>query len=311
MIYDPKKPNLFPSNNDVVVVVSGRSVVRFRALIRYVLYISVVVAIFLIAEALYLNYSPELVQTTGFYCNDDSIRHPFVKSHLTMKGVFALALIPSFFAILLTETLRLYRNNDPDVYVPCEDGLSKSSKLITRVILFYSYLFTAVTLDVVALFICKFLVGRLRPHFIAVCQPDVGFERCNTSTYITDYRCTNDNQKLIANARMSFFSGHSSLIATSTTFLILYFQTRLQGQLKARWIVAVLYTIMIVFTLWIGYSRILDYKHHPTDVIVGFLVGVSISIVVSICVGLNSLSSLETWRKRSAEILKITPASLS
>ncbi|KAI6174402.1 hypothetical protein M3Y98_01186200 [Aphelenchoides besseyi] len=310
MIYDPKKPNLFPLNSEVVMV-SGRTFVRFRALIRYVLYMFIVVGIFLIAEASYLNYSPQLVQTTGFYCNDDSIRHPFVKSHLTMKGVFALALIPSFFAILLTETLRLYRNNDLDLYVPCEDGLSKFSKLIARVVLFYSYLFTAVTLDVVALFVCKFLVGRLRPHFIAVCQPDVGFERCNTSIYITDYRCTNDNQKLIANARMSFFSGHSSLIATATTFLILYFETRLQGQLKSRWFVVLLYTVMIFFTLWIGYSRILDYKHHPTDVIVGFAVGVSISIVVSVCVKLNLLTSLKMWRKRSAEILKIAPVSLS
>ncbi|KAI6233322.1 PhosphoLipid PhosPhatase-like protein [Aphelenchoides fujianensis] len=305
MIFESKKPAVFVPSD--VVIVTTRPAGRFSALLRYTLGMSAIVALFL-----YLHHAPQLVQVHGFDCADDSIRHPFVRSYLTMKDVFILALIPPFFIILATEAIRLFRNNDPDLVAPCEDGLSKGAKLITRVVLFYSYLFAAITFDILALFFAKFSVGRLRPHFIEVCRPSVGFERCNESRWIADYTCTNTNQKRITNARMSFFSGHSNLSATAATFLIFYLQSRLQGQIKCRWFVPLAQALLVACTLWTGYSRVADFKHHTTDVLFGFAVGILISsLVCTYGAGLGVTGSWPTWRKRSLDKLPNQPSAMA
>ena len=73
----------------------------------------------------------------------------------------------------------------------------------------------------------KHTIGRLRPHFYAVCQPlcegQTGLQDCCSDpmpypdhTYITDtmYNCSNMSLpsavKLVDRARVSFMSGHSS-----------------------------------------------------------------------------------------------------
>ena len=58
----------------------------------------------------------------------------------------------------------------------------------------------------------KYTVGRLRPHFLAVCKPDFSKLNCTTGVeknFITNYECTGD-EDLIKEARLSFPSGHSS-----------------------------------------------------------------------------------------------------
>nr|CAD7413624.1 unnamed protein product [Timema poppensis] len=60
--------------------------------------------------------------------------------------------------------------------------------------------FNQITVDV-----GKYCVGRLRPHFIAVCLPDV-LTTCMTSTdhsYITDYLCTGADKDVIQEASAS------------------------------------------------------------------------------------------------------------
>lgn len=37
---------------------------------------------------------------------------------------------------------------------------------------------------------------------------------------------------------------------------------------------------MVAVTLWTGYSRIADYKHHLSDVVVGFIVAFCIALIV-------------------------------
>ena len=58
----------------------------------------------------------------------------------------------------------------------------------------------------------KYSIGRLRPHFLAVCKPDFSKLNCTTGfqkNFITDYECTGD-EDLIKEARLSFPSGHAS-----------------------------------------------------------------------------------------------------
>lgn len=79
--------------------------------------------------------------------------------------------------------------------------------------------------------ISKFTAGRLRPHFLDVCQPHI-----NTPTgmiklddyckdpdsrykYITEYSCFTSDYKL-KDIRLSFMSGHSSYSAYSAAFAV-------------------------------------------------------------------------------------------
>lgn len=71
------------------------------------------------------------------------------------------------------------------------------------------------------LYICqltKLSVGRLRPHFLAVCRPNIDLEACaNTLKYIETYNCTGP-YNVVRQARLSFFSGHASIAMTAAVF---------------------------------------------------------------------------------------------
>lgn len=68
--------------------------------------------------------------------------------------------------------------------------------------------------------LAKYSVGRLRPHFIDACRPNVGYDWCNnTHHYITDYACAGALPK-VTEARLSFFSGHSSLAMVASVYIV-------------------------------------------------------------------------------------------
>ena len=124
-------------------------------------------------------------------------------------------------------------------------------------------LFSALSVALFFVSIVKVAVGRLRPDFLARCQP-VG-ESCTGAA--AD----------IMEGRKSFPSGHSALAFAGLGYLSMCVAARLvhseacpaAGQLwklpatAAPWLVALL----------IGLSRIADYWHHWQDVLVGGLIG--------------------------------------
>lgn len=79
--------------------------------------------------------------------------------------------------------------------------------------------------------ISKFTAGRLRPHFITVCQPHVRTptgimlleDYCGAPEskykYITDYACFGPDH-MQRDTRLSFMSGHSSYSAYSAAFAV-------------------------------------------------------------------------------------------
>lgn len=78
--------------------------------------------------------------------------------------------------------------------------------------------------------IAKYSIGRLRPHFLSVCDP-VDFERSlcpyntNNHIYIETYQCNpNADPKKIRDARLSFMSGHSSFSAYTMVFTAVSFR---------------------------------------------------------------------------------------
>ncbi|XP_053824875.1 phospholipid phosphatase 1 isoform X3 [Vidua chalybeata] len=129
--------------------------------------------------------------------------------------------------------------------------------------------------------IAKYSIGRLRPHFIAVCQPD--WTRINCSLgYIENFTCNGDKAK-INEGRLSFYSGHSSFSMYCMLFVALYLQARMKGD-WARLVRPTIQFGLIAASIYVGLSRVSDYKHHWSDVLTGLTQGAVVAVLIVVYV---------------------------
>ncbi|XP_062530089.1 putative phosphatidate phosphatase isoform X2 [Bombyx mori] len=130
----------------------------------------------------------------------------------------------------------------------------------------------------------KKVIGRLRPHFFDLCKPSVD---CSLPTdfgrYIApnEYTCTAETPLLTDNLRKSFPSGHSSSIAYTAIFIAIYLERR--SVWKNHRIFR--HTIQLAFLLmswYVALSRITDFKHHWSDVLCGYALGMFIALFMAV-----------------------------
>ncbi|KAM6466246.1 phospholipid phosphatase 2 [Liasis olivaceus] len=204
----------------------------------------------------------------GFYCDDTSIHYPY-KSDTITHGVMAgvtiscTVLIISAGEAYLVYTERLYSRSQFNNY------LAALYKVIG------TFLFgSAVSQSLTDL--AKYMIGRLRPNFLAVCDPD--WTKVNCSVYVQVEDVCQGNPRDITESRLSFYSGHSSFGMYCMLFLALYVQARLVGR-WARLLRPTIQFFLLSFAIYVGYSRVSDYKHHWSDVLVGLLQGALIAIL--------------------------------
>ncbi|CAB1324171.1 unnamed protein product, partial [Coregonus sp. 'balchen'] len=95
--------------------------------------------------------------------------------------------------------------------------------------------------------IAKVSVGRMRPHFLDVCNPEWSAINCSLG-YITSYTCNGPESK-VQEARFTWRGARLLRPLLQFTLLMMAFYT--------------------------GLSRVSDHKHHPTDVLAGFVFYVS------------------------------------
>lgn len=99
-------------------------------------------------------------------------------------------------------------------------------------------------------------VSRLRPFMY---NPDEPMER-----------------KLGRNTTNSFFSGHASVVATSTFFMVkVYYDLHPEAHNRALW-----YSLAVVPPAITGYCRYKAAKHFPTDILMGMAVGTATGLLV-------------------------------
>uniref|UniRef100_A0A8D0DWB6 Phospholipid phosphatase 2 n=1 Tax=Salvator merianae TaxID=96440 RepID=A0A8D0DWB6_SALMN len=205
----------------------------------------------------------------GFYCDDTSIRYPYKGDTIT-HGLMAGVTIPCIVIIIstgeayLVYAKRLYSRSEFNNYVA---ALYK----VVGTFLFGGAISQSLT-D-----LAKYMIGRLRPNFVAVCAPD--WTKVNCSAYVELEGICQGNLRDITESRLSFYSGHSSFGMYCMMFLALYIQARLVGR-WARLVRPTLQFFLIAFAIFVGYSRVSDYKHHWSDVLVGLLQGALIAILV-------------------------------
>ncbi|XP_030888922.1 phospholipid phosphatase 3 [Leptonychotes weddellii] len=207
----------------------------------------------------------------GFYCNDESIKYPPKTGETINDAVLcAVGIVIAILAIITGEFYRIYylkEKSRSTIQNPYVAALYKQ----VGCFLFGCAISQSFT-D-----IAKVSIGRLRPHFLNVCNPDFSQINCSEG-YIENYKCRGDDSK-VQEARKSFFSGHASFSMYTMLYLVLYLQARFTWR-GARLLRPLLQFTLIMMAFYTGLSRVSDHKHHPSDVLAGFAQGALVACCI-------------------------------
>ncbi|VDN60173.1 unnamed protein product [Dracunculus medinensis] len=189
----------------------------------------------------------------GFFCNDNSIYFPYKQEIINSTLLAFIIFVMIVVIVSFSYSNCLHVAKIANISVHC---------------LFAIF---------INLYICqltKLSVGRLRPHFLAVCRPNIDLEACaNTLKYIETYNCTGP-YNVVRQARLSFFSGHASIAMTA-----LYLQARFPRHLYGLGSLPLIQMFVLSIALFVGFTRIRDNSHHPSDVLAGYIFGTIVSII--------------------------------
>ncbi|XP_069498214.1 phospholipid phosphatase 3 isoform X2 [Ambystoma mexicanum] len=206
----------------------------------------------------------------GFYCSDDSIKYAFMKSTVPTRVLLSVGVLLTITSIITGEFYRIFYLKER-----CHSFIQNPyiAALYKQVGCFafgcaISQSFTD---------IAKVSVGRLRPHFLAVCNPDFTKVNCSLG-YVEDYECRESESK-VTEARKSFYSGHASFSMYTMLYLMLYLQARFTWR-GARLLRPLLQFTLLMLAFYTGLSRVSDHKHHPSDVLAGFVQGALVAYCI-------------------------------
>ena len=258
----------------------------------------------------------------GFYCDDQNLKHPYVKDQtVPMMVCFALWMSLLFVFIVFIELLRSRTMKSMEFPIFGVDV----PWIVIELYRHFGYLIFGGISSIVFTDMSKFTIGRLRPHFLAVCQPEYSDELCKDENGYQKFVTLNDTQiclgldgnttvKMLKEARMSFMSGHSSFSFYCATFLVFYLQARLNKfpETSLTFVnksVKILKVIrpfvqfgISILAFWIALTRISDYYHHPMDVVTGCVVGIGFALVA---LGVSNICSHQTaYWKYTANLVK-------
>ncbi|XP_052798012.1 putative phosphatidate phosphatase [Mya arenaria] len=231
----------------------------------------------------------------GFFCDDQTLMYPFHSSTVTSGMLYGIGFSLGVFLMLIIEALLVFKFSKKDLHKQMD--ITKYGKLVVFVrdtyLSLVPFIFGAAVEHIFA-DIGKFSIGRLRPHFFDVCQ--VNFTKVDCSSgYIVDFECTGDRPDLIDEVRKSFPSGHASFSTYVAVYLIIYIQRRTTF-LKHYIFRPLLQAVLLMMAWYTSLSRVMNNKHHPTDVIGGALVGAVTAFSIAYCV--SDLFTLQPTREK-------------
>lgn len=220
----------------------------------------------------------------GFFCDDLSIKLPFHESTVSNPALYLIGILIPTVIIIITETVQAKFNTErpPKIIkignwnVPA--WLSNSYQQI-------GYFAFGAACSQLTTDVAKYTIGRLRPHFIDVCQPIINGGDCsnpaNMGRYIEEYACSGTaSDFMMRETRLSFPSGHSSFSAYTLIYTALFLHARMTCS-RLNLFKCLIQFGLILLVWFIGLSRIPDNKHHWSDVLVGFTIGVFCAMIVA------------------------------
>ncbi|XP_006732690.1 phospholipid phosphatase 1 isoform X2 [Halichoerus grypus] len=210
----------------------------------------------------------------GFFCKDNSIQYPYHDSTITSTVLSIVGLGLPISSMIIGEALSVYYN------LLHSNSFIRNNYIATIYKAIGTFLFGAAASQSLT-DIAKYSIGRLRPHFLDVCDPDWSKINCSVG-YIENYICRGNAHK-VKEGRLSFYSGHSSFSMYCMLFVALYLQARMKGD-WARLLRPTLQFGLVAVSIYVGLSRVSDYKHHWSDVLTGLIQGALVAVLVAVYV---------------------------
>lgn len=222
------------------------------------------------------------VTIRGFFCVDPSIHYTQKPSTVTsiQHRIYNISLM--VISVFIVELIQQYQKKTKITFT-YKIGKMSIPKYSVQVLTFIGYSQVGYIVNELLVKFVKSFVGRLRPYFIAACNP-LPIQECknlNPNTYIENYQCQGDTLA-VEEARKSFYSGHSTVTMYCAFWTVLYLQARLKTAIQNSVIVSVLQTLIMAGGLYVCCSRISDNKHHDGDVLVGIAVGMLLAAISTI-----------------------------
>lgn len=256
---------------------------RTERVVQIVVDLVAIVVVFGIFGLVYGLVEPK---TSYFSCIDSNeINYPDLPDTIPFWAVGVYCVLGPLFIIILVELKNAkYCREDDDR----STGRKTKDFLIC---LFHAISLFALGMAVTLLLteIGKRWVGRLRPCFLSICNPDFSTITCQTpngiyNTISTGGSFCRTDAKTVKDARLSWPSGHSSFSFYCMLFLILYLEARLR-LLKLRYFKTLIQMTAAITAFLTAISRISDYKHRYSDVVSGSVLGIIVALFTTLVLG--------------------------
>ncbi|XP_030079672.1 putative phosphatidate phosphatase [Drosophila hydei] len=233
----------------------------------------------------------------GFFCDDESLMYPYRENTVSSSMLHWISIYLPMMALLALETSRSW--------LGCRQ--------YWRVYNTLRWFIMGCAAESLLKDMGKNVIGRLRPHFFEVCRPqlpDGGY--CSDAAhrqggvYHTVYGCNADlsgaTEEMLLDIHVSFPSGHSSKAFYGLVFMALHLQ-RIRWPLPGSLLRPVCQLFCICLASFVGLSRVMDYKHHWSDVAAGSLLGAAIAFAAVRAAGLDEKLHLESSKGQHANSL--------
>nr|XP_047923185.1 phospholipid phosphatase-related protein type 5 isoform X4 [Anser cygnoides] len=128
------------------------------------------------------------------------------------------------------------------------------------------------------------VTGNLAPHFLALCKPNYTALGCKQYTqFISSAQACTGNPDLIMKARKTFPSKEAALSVYAAMYLAMYITSTVKAR-GTRLAKPVLCLGLMCLAFLTGINRVAEYRNHWSDVIAGFVIGISIAVFLVVCV---------------------------
>ncbi|XP_069733889.1 phospholipid phosphatase-related protein type 3 [Phaenicophaeus curvirostris] len=220
----------------------------------------------------------------GFQCYDRALSMPYVETNeelIPLLMLLSLAFAAPAASIMVGEGIVYCLQSRLKGRAGAEGSINAGgcnfNSFLRRTVRFvgvhvFGLCATALVTDVIQL-----ATGYHAPFFLTVCKPNYTLlgTPCDANPYITQDICSGTDKHAILSARKTFPSQHATLSAFAAVYVSMYFNSIISDSTK-------LLKPILVFTFAIaagicGLTQITQYRSHPADVYVGFLIGSGIA----------------------------------
>ncbi|XP_020354240.1 phospholipid phosphatase-related protein type 3 [Oncorhynchus kisutch] len=236
--------------------------------------------------SLYFLELTDLLQPAqvGFRCHDRMLSMPYVDGGdelIPLLMLLSLAFAGPAASIMMGEGLVYFMQSRlkirPGVEGSINAGGCNFNSFLRRTVRFvgvhvFGLCATALMTDVIQL-----ATGYHTPFFLTVCKPNYTQPgvACDKNPYITKDICSGHDQHAIVSARKTFPSQHATLSAFAAVYISMYFNSTISDSTKL--LKPVLVFAFAIVAALTGLTQITQYRSHPIDVYVGFLIGAGIA----------------------------------